>query len=62
MKYYVGVAIDGRFYVEVEAKDLEEAREKAIEEYENADFGCLECIEAEVINADDEDGNTYDYN
>ena len=36
-------------------------KEKAIEEYWDADFGVLECIDAQAINAEDENGNLYDY-
>lgn len=54
MKYYVGIAIDGRVYVEVEADNFDEAKEKAIETFVDMDFGQLENIEAEVINAEDE--------
>ena len=61
MKYYVTMAIDGRFTCEVEANGLDEAKEKAIEEYYDADFGVLECIEAQTVNVEDEDGNLYDY-
>lgn len=61
MKYYVTMAIDGRFTCEVEANGLDEAKEKAIEEYYDADFGVLECIGAQAVNAEDEDGNLYDY-
>ena len=49
MKYYVTMAIDGRFTCEVEANGLDEAKEKAIEEYYDADFGVLECIEAQLM-------------
>ena len=61
MRYYVTMAIDGRFTCEVEAIDLKEAKEKAIEEYWDADFGVLECIDAQTINAEDEDVILYDY-
>ena len=61
MMYYVTMAIEGRFICGVEAKDLKEAKEKAIEEYWDADFGVLECIDAQAINAEDENGNLYDY-
>lgn len=39
MKYYVTMAIDGRFTCEVDANNFEEAREKAREEYYDADLG-----------------------
>ena len=61
MRYYVTMAIEGRFTCEVEAKDLKEAKEKAIEEYWDAPPPPLECIDAQAINAEDEDGNFYDY-
>ena len=61
MKYYVTMAIDGRFTCEVDANSFEEAREKAREEYYDADLGVLESIDATVINAEDEKGNFYDY-
>lgn len=61
MKYYVGIAVDGRVYVEVEANSFEEAKEKAIDIFEDMDFGQLECIEAEAINAEDENGKFKDY-
>lgn len=61
MRYYVTMAIEGRFTCGVEANDLKEAKEKAIEEYYDADFGVLESIDAQAIKAEDEDGNFYDY-
>ena len=61
MRYYVTMAIEGRFTCGVEANGLDEAKEKAIEEYYDADFGVLECIEAQVVNAEDENGNLHDY-
>ena len=61
MKYEVGMAINGRFYAIVEAKDLKKAKEKAIQAYMEADFGQLECIDMEVINATDEKDNIHDY-
>ena len=56
MKYVVGIAVDGRVYIEVEANNFNEATEKAIDIFEEMDFGQLENIEAEVINAEDENG------
>lgn len=61
MKYYVGIAIDGRVYVEVEADNFDEAKEKAIKTFEDMDFGQLENIEAKVINAEDENGKFKKY-
>lgn len=48
---YVSWKVEGRFHVHVKASSVEEARELATEEYENADFGELEDIG---------DGDTYD--
>lgn len=62
MKYYVTMAIDGRFTCAVDADNFEEAKEKARNEYYDADFGELECIDAEAVNAEDENGNFHDYN
>lgn len=61
MKYYVGIAVDGRVYIEVEANDLNEAREKANDIMMDTDLGQLECIDWNVINAEDEKGNLHDY-
>lgn len=61
MKYYVTMAIDGRFTCEVDANNFVEAKEKAIDKYYDTDFGGLECIDATVVNAEDEKGNFYDY-
>lgn len=60
-KYYVTYRIEGRYTAEVEASSLEEAREKAESEYENADFDELEdvgeCGGTEQISVEDEEGN-----
>ena len=40
---------------------LSDDKEKAIKEYWDADFGVLESIDAQAIKAEDEDGNSYDY-
>ena len=61
MKYYITMAISGRFTCEVEAKNLKEAKENAIEKYSEADFGVLESIDAKAVNAEDENGITTDY-
>ena len=61
MKYWVTMRIDGRFTCEVEANSLEEARDKAAVKYYDADFGELECIDAEAVNAETEDGILWDY-
>jgi len=61
MKFYVSLAIDGRYHTTVEAKDFEEAKAKAIENYMDANFGELECIDCVPVNAEDENGVFKDY-
>lgn len=57
MKYYVKYKVEARYIAEVEADSLEEAREKASEEYIDADFGVAEDIDGEDIIVEDENGN-----
>ena len=61
MKYYVGIAVDGRVYVEVEAENFEEAKDKANDVMCEVNLGQLECINLSVINAEDENGKFKDY-
>ena len=61
MKYVVGIAVDGRVYIEVEANDFSDAKEKANDIFMDLDLGQLECIEWHNVNAEDEDGNMIDY-
>lgn len=57
MKYYVTFKIEARYVTKVEADDVDEARDKAIDEYLDADFGEARDIEAEPIIVEDEKGN-----
>ena len=57
MKYYVTFAVETRYIVEVEAKNTEEARKKATEEFCNTDFGEAQDIEGEDIIVEVEKGN-----
>ena len=57
MKYYVTYKIEARYVAEVEADDVDEARDKAIDEYMNADFGEACDIEAEPVIVEDENGD-----
>jgi len=59
--FVVGMAIDGRFYARVYAKDLDSAKNMAVRAYENAYFGELECVDMDVINAEDAEGRQWDY-
>lgn len=55
--YYVTFRIDGRYVAKVTSLDLEKAKEDAVFEYYDADFGTLECVESEIILVEDENGN-----
>lgn len=57
MKYYVTYKIDARYVTEVEADSVEEARDKANQEYIDADFGEACDIDGEDIIIEDENGN-----
>ena len=61
MKYVVGIAVDGRVYIEVEADDFADAREKANNIFMELDLEPLECIDWHNVNAEDENGNFIDY-
>ena len=61
MNFYASIAIDGRYEAEVDAENFENAKEKAIEKYIDADFDELECIDCKPINAAREDGEFKDY-
>ena len=55
--YYVTFRIDGRFVTKVTAENLEEAKKEALEQYYDADFGVLECVDSDIVVVEDEQGN-----
>ena len=57
MYCYVIYKVEARYIAEVEADNLEEARNKANEEFFNTDFDIAEDINAEDIIVEDENGN-----
>lgn len=61
--YYVSLAINARVNVAVKAKDIMEAKEKALTEFALADLTEteLEVIDYVAVNVTDEDGNLTDY-
>ena len=61
MKYIVSIAVNGRVNVEVEADNLEDAKAKACADVCDMDFGELECIDWDAVNAEDENGVLTDY-
>ena len=65
MKYYVSMKVDGRMTVEVDAKDANEAFDKAIVEWQTGDFDFnknMEIVDSFPVNCEDENGNLTDSN
>lgn len=63
-KYYVTVKVSGEYIAVVKAKSFEDAKEKAIDAYYDADFGDLAEIDAnEVYSActETENGNLEEH-
>lgn len=56
-EYYVTMKVEGRFIANVLAETIKEAKELAVSEYENADFGKLEDIDGDCIIVEDADGD-----
>lgn len=56
-EYYVTMKVEGRFIVKVLAETIKEAKELAISEYENADFGKLEDIDGNCVTIEDTHGD-----
>lgn len=54
MKFCVTFRIDGRYTTEVEAKDIEEAKDKAQCFFEAENFGPLEFVESAPVTVEDE--------
>ncbi len=55
-KFFVCLRVDGRFCVEVEAKNAAKAREAAVDAFYEADFGELSDIDAEARYVEDANG------
>lgn len=59
-KYTVSMAVDGRIDVEVEAENPDEAREKAIEEFQTSDIDFnkdMEIVDTNPVNCSDDKGD-----
>ena len=56
-EYYVTMKVEGRFIAKVLAETIKEAKERAISEYRNADFGKLEDIGGNCIIVEDIHGD-----
>ena len=57
MKYYVTFKVDARYIAGVDAENIEDAKSKALEAFQEADFGDAEDIDGEAIVVEDEKGN-----
>ena len=57
MKYYVTFKVDARYIAAVDANNIEEAKEKAAEEFSNADFGEANTIDGDMIIIENENGD-----
>ena len=57
MEYFVTFKIDGRFVAQVTADNVQDAIKEATAAYQDADFGSLECIDADAVVVEDERGN-----
>ena len=65
MKFNVSMRVDGRVTITVDAKDANEAFDKAIVEWQNADVDFnkdMEIVDSCPVNCEDEDGNLTDSN
>lgn len=56
-EYYVTMKVEGRFITKVLAETIKEAKELAVSEYENADFGKLEDIDGNCVTIEDTHGD-----
>ena len=55
--YYVSHRVDGRYHTEVIACSIEDAIKKSDYNFQEADFGELECIDSYANAVEDETGN-----
>ena len=58
-KYKVTMKVEGCFEVEVEAENVDQPRQTAIDKYYDADFGQLKDSDAKIIMVEDEDNIWY---
>lgn len=61
MKYTVSIAVDGRIDIDVEADSFEQAKDKAIDAFRDADLTEMEVVGGQAVNAEDETGEFRDY-
>ena len=58
-KYKVTMKVEGCFEVEVDAENVDQARQTAIDKYYGADFGQLKDSDAKIDVVEDEDNIWY---
>ena len=56
-EYIVTFKIDSRLPIKVRAKNIEEAEEKAQQEFESADLSKADFIDSDIVKIEDKDGN-----
>lgn len=56
-KFYVRYKIEARCEIEIEADNLEEAKEQAEYKFSGVDFGEATDIDGEIVTVEDADGN-----
>lgn len=56
-KYYVTLRVDARYIAEVEASNIEDAKELAMDAWMDCDIGDLEDTTGEVVVIEDENGD-----
>lgn len=61
MKYTVSIAVDGRIDIDVEADSFEQAKDKAIDAFRDADITEMEVVGGQAVNAESETGEFQDY-
>lgn len=60
--YDVSIAVDGRIYIHIpHAKDANEAKRLALNEFAHANIGEIECIDFHAVNATDKNDNLTDF-
>lgn len=61
MKYFFSIAVNSRCDVAVTANSLDEAKEKALDEFRELDLGqTTDVVDYEIASCSDGDGNYFD--
>lgn len=54
MKYYVTIAVEGRYVAEVEANSIEEAKDLGWDKFMYASLDEMECVDSRPVIVEDE--------